>query len=65
MLYGTIVLSLFARIRAFATRALVTRATSLLKYFRLQIFEQKRDCSQSRYSLTQLTIIELCYRKLR
>ena len=34
--------------RAFATRALATRATSLLKYSRLQIFELNRDCSQSR-----------------
>ena len=31
----------------FATRALETRATSLLKCSRLQIFEQKRDCQQS------------------
>ena len=34
--------------RAFATRALATRATSQLKYSRLQIFELNRDCSQSR-----------------
>ena len=29
------------------TRALATRATSLLIYSRLQMFEQKRDCSRS------------------
>ena len=32
-------------------RALETRATSLLIYPRLQIFEQKVDCSQSKYRL--------------
>ena len=38
--------SLFARIRALATRA-----TSLLEYSRWQIFEQKRDCSQNKHRL--------------
>ena len=38
--------SLFARIRALATRA-----TSLLEYSCWQIFEQKRDCSQNKHRL--------------
>ena len=37
----------YARIRAVTTHALATRSTWLLKYSCLQIFEQKRDCSQS------------------
>ena len=40
--------SLFSRIRAFGSRALATRATSLLKYSLLQIFELNSDCSQSK-----------------
>ena len=35
-------------ISAFPTRTLATHVTLLLKYSCLQIFEQKRDCSQSR-----------------
>ena len=46
--------------RAFATRALATRATSLLKHSRLQIFEPKRDCSQSR--LVKCFVIFLVFR---
>ena len=41
MLYETIAVSLFIRTHALTTRALATRATSLLKYSCLQILKQK------------------------
>lgn len=44
-LFYSRICKLFARIRAFSTPALATRATLLLKYSCLKIFEQKRDCS--------------------
>ena len=43
-LFYSRICKLFARIRAFSTRALATRATSMLKYSHLQIFERKIDC---------------------
>ena len=38
-------------IQAFLTSTLTTRITLLLQYSHLQIFKQKRDCSQSKNNI--------------
>lgn len=59
-LFHSRICKLFARIRAFSTRA-----TLLLKYCCLQIFEKKRDCSQSKETVPEGEGSSLSLRKLQ